>query len=104
MLHHSWDSPRNLHFDVPKLVLAREKCNSFNVDEIKVYCMGLQVTVKILSCCMMSASHVSGEIPLVFPMTENIYIIILSVPENQPFEKESVNGKSSLSGKIPLFA
>ena len=25
MLNHNWDSPRNLHFDVPKLVLAREK-------------------------------------------------------------------------------
>ncbi len=25
MLHHSWDSPRNSHLDVPKLVLAREK-------------------------------------------------------------------------------
>ena len=23
--HHNWDSPRNLHFDVPKLVLARAK-------------------------------------------------------------------------------
>ncbi len=25
MLHHNWDSPRNSHFDVPTLVLAREK-------------------------------------------------------------------------------
>ena len=25
MLHHSWDSPRNSHFDLPKLMLAREK-------------------------------------------------------------------------------
>ncbi len=25
MLHLSWDSPRQSHFDVPKLVLAREK-------------------------------------------------------------------------------
>ena len=25
MRNHNWDSPRNLHFDVPKMVIAREK-------------------------------------------------------------------------------
>ena len=25
MPNHNWDSPRNSHFDVPKLMLAREK-------------------------------------------------------------------------------
>ncbi len=26
MLNLNWDSPRNSHFDVPKLVLAKGKC------------------------------------------------------------------------------